>query len=93
MATMQVELISPNDYDFNDLLFELSLERGEDLSDRTLRYWISNIGIEKNDLGFYERSDLEILKLWLTLKPKLRTINNFKAFLRRRYATERKQAI
>lgn len=90
---MRIELISPNDYSFEDLQYELAQAMGEPLSDRTLRYWLNRIGIERNDLGFYEYSDLETLRLWIILKPELRTINNFKAFLRRRYANQRKQAV
>lgn len=86
---MQVELIDPNEYSFEDLRFELALTIGKPLPGRTLRYWLREIGIERNDLGFYERSDLEILKLWIAVKPELRTIERFKALLRRnKHATK-----
>ncbi|GAB4378540.1 MAG: hypothetical protein Kow00121_30640 [Elainellaceae cyanobacterium] len=78
---MRIELIHPHSYDFEDLRYELGRENGE-VCPRTLYYWLSSIGIERNAMGFYEEEDLEILKLWITLKPELRTIRRFKAFLR-----------
>lgn len=78
-----VEILSPNEYEFDDLQYELSLDLGRSLSDRTLRYWLKGIGIERNDLGFYDQEDLQILRLWLELKPQLKTIDRFKNYLRR----------
>ncbi|HEY9663305.1 MAG TPA: hypothetical protein V6C65_33070 [Allocoleopsis sp.] len=81
---MQVQLLSPNEYEFEDLRYELSRDRGKPLSPRTLRYWLREIGIERNEAGFYEHSDLEVLRLWMSLKPQIKTIERFRAILRRK---------
>jgi hypothetical protein len=78
-----VELLSPYEYEFEDLRHELSLDLNRSISPRTLRYWLKEIGIERNDLGFYVQDDLQILRLWLQLKPQLKTIERFKNYLRR----------
>jgi hypothetical protein len=86
---MKTELLTPNSYEFEDLQYELSLDLDAPLSDRTLRYWLREIGIERDELGFYHFEDLQILRLWITLKPQLKTFQRFKTYLRSKlHATE-----
>lgn len=76
------DVLTEDEYTFADLSYELSRDLNARLPDRTLRYWIAEIGIDRNELGLYEFQDLQILRLWIKLKPRLRTIERFKTYLR-----------
>ena len=77
------EILTEDEYTFAELQYELSRDLKKNLPDRTLRYWLAEIGIERNELGFYELQDLQVLRLWIKTKPRLKTIERFKTYLRR----------
>lgn len=77
------------EYTFEDLRLELQRIRGR-MPPRTLYFWISRLGIIPNDRGFYEASDLEILKRLNRFLKRVPNIDKFKQILKqelRQYAS------
>ena len=61
LAARESEL-SVSGFSFQDLQSQLSLIRGRRIPDRTLYFWLSRVGIERDEDGYYSDEDLEILK-------------------------------
>jgi hypothetical protein len=73
-----LEVIDPNHYDFDDLLYELKQEFGH-VSDRTLRHWLKSFDLSRNEEGSYEQSDLYLLRGWINLK-RAKVVKTFAQF-------------
>ncbi len=67
-----------------DLRIVLSEVRGKPVPDRTLRYWRSQLGIQPDEMGFYQQSQLDVLiGLVKALNQGLNTFQYFQLLLQR----------
>lgn len=78
---MKTELIDPDRFSFQDMQFELGHFQNAPVSRSTLYYWIAELSIKRDKLGFYHREDIDVMKFWITVRDEIRTFDRFRALL------------
>lgn len=79
-AGVSTEIEVVVNYTFQDLQVELKRIRGS-MPRSTLYYWMDRLGMHPNVSGYYESSDLEILKKLNRFLRKGRSIKQFKELI------------